>query len=273
MKCGVSYSLFEGLELLEYSLKSIREEIDYINVVFQDKSFYGQSGKKGRVDILNDLKKKKLIDHIILHNNFKYATKPSEAKTIERHKRNIGLQNVTKNKCNYFMTMDVDEFYATKSLKMAKEYILKNNVGVSFCKIANYTYLPIYRHKNLEQGGHFFVNFLSQVNHGSCAGSRRKYASKRCDPTRHVCGNVNNQLHVFSENQIVMHHMQNVRLDIKEKIDTSSKANGFHNKQERSQNLLQKFKSIEKDGPEKHNLIVVDNIFDIPVDQFKISLS
>ncbi len=35
MKLGVSYNLFDGEELLEKSILSIRENVDYISVVFQ----------------------------------------------------------------------------------------------------------------------------------------------------------------------------------------------------------------------------------------------
>ena len=35
MKIGVSYNLFDGEELLESSIKSIRKNVDYISVVYQ----------------------------------------------------------------------------------------------------------------------------------------------------------------------------------------------------------------------------------------------
>lgn len=38
LKWGVSYSVFDGEELLEASIKAIRECVDYVNVVYQLKS-------------------------------------------------------------------------------------------------------------------------------------------------------------------------------------------------------------------------------------------
>lgn len=38
---GVSYSAFDGDEILEGSLRSIRGEADYINVIYQTQSWYG----------------------------------------------------------------------------------------------------------------------------------------------------------------------------------------------------------------------------------------
>ena len=40
-KWGVSYSIFDGIELLEHSIKSIRNSCDYINVVYSNISWYG----------------------------------------------------------------------------------------------------------------------------------------------------------------------------------------------------------------------------------------
>lgn len=34
-KLGITYSLFDGEELLKYSIKQIRKSADYINVVYQ----------------------------------------------------------------------------------------------------------------------------------------------------------------------------------------------------------------------------------------------
>ena len=40
-KLGISYSVWDGEELLEASIKSVRENADYINVVWQRKSWHG----------------------------------------------------------------------------------------------------------------------------------------------------------------------------------------------------------------------------------------
>ena len=46
MKLGVSYNLFDGEELLEGSIKQIRSEVDYISVVYQEVSNFGESCDK-----------------------------------------------------------------------------------------------------------------------------------------------------------------------------------------------------------------------------------
>ena len=42
-KLGISYSVWDGEELLEQSIKQIRPVADYINVVWQKLSWYGRA--------------------------------------------------------------------------------------------------------------------------------------------------------------------------------------------------------------------------------------
>ena len=66
-KWGVSYSVFDGIELLEHRIKSIRNSCDYVNVVYSDISWYGHKTDDDILSILQDLKEKKLIDEIIYY--------------------------------------------------------------------------------------------------------------------------------------------------------------------------------------------------------------
>ena len=43
MKLGVAYNVFDGEELLEYSIKSIKAFVDFIVVVAQETSNYGNT--------------------------------------------------------------------------------------------------------------------------------------------------------------------------------------------------------------------------------------
>lgn len=107
IKWGVSYSVFDGIELLEESIKSIRDSVDYINVVYSNNSWFGEKSDEDVYSRLKILQKKKLIDEIIFYN-----VNPSKSHIKnEMAKRNLGLKYAKEHKVNYFMTMDVDEFY------------------------------------------------------------------------------------------------------------------------------------------------------------------
>ena len=47
MKLGLAYNLFDGEELLEYSLRSIRNNVDYISVQYQEISNHGEKCHRG----------------------------------------------------------------------------------------------------------------------------------------------------------------------------------------------------------------------------------
>lgn len=153
-KWGVSYSVFDGIELLEHSIKSIRNNVDYINVVYSDISWYGNKSNEDILSVLKDLKIKNLINEIIY---YKPDLKIS-AFTNELNKRNLGLKFAKKAKVDYFMTMDVDEFYLQNEVEIAKQYIVKNNITHSFCNIVNYSILPTRRFLKLHLIFSFFLS-------------------------------------------------------------------------------------------------------------------
>lgn len=43
MKLGISINLFDGEELLKPLLVNIRPHVDYINIVYQEVSYWGES--------------------------------------------------------------------------------------------------------------------------------------------------------------------------------------------------------------------------------------
>ena len=55
MKLGISYNLFDGEELLEKSINQIRNLVDYISVVYQITSNYGNPCDSELVSLLQKL--------------------------------------------------------------------------------------------------------------------------------------------------------------------------------------------------------------------------
>ena len=139
LKWGVSYSVYNGEELLEASIKSIRSAVDYVQVCYSSISWYGDLADKNLVPLLENLKNKGLIDELILFEpNIKDASRKSELK-----KRNFGLKFAKKAKVDYFMTMDCDEFFIAEDLERAKFEIIRKGYTHTFCPIENYGDKPI----------------------------------------------------------------------------------------------------------------------------------
>ena len=107
MKIGVSYNLFDGEELLEGSIKCIREEVDYISVVYQTVSNFGNPCDEDLVSLLERLKSEGLVDEL-----FEYKPRVNKGGHYnEITKRNIGVSLSLGESCTHHMSMDSDEYY------------------------------------------------------------------------------------------------------------------------------------------------------------------
>ncbi len=220
-KWGVSYSVWDGEELLESSIRSIRADVDHINVVYQFQSWRGQPANDGLLPLLEDLKACGLVDELI-------EFKPDLAldpKTNERKKRNVGLDYARKVGCHYFMTMDCDEFFVSEELKAAKRYIVRKGITHSYCRQILYGYHPTHCLKQLTQLG--LVPFFSKLRSSSSLKSDRRQPCV-IDTTRCLAGYGFEKQFVL--HQVNMHHMILLRKDVARKFANSSGRSDFYKK-------------------------------------------
>lgn len=213
MKLGISYSLFDGEELLEASLNSVRSCADYINVVYQKTSYYGEPAAQGVEALLNRLKEQGLIDEIIL---FEPDLKLKGGEN-EYRKRNVGFEAARSAGCDWFLGMDVDEFYFAEEVEKAKQYVLKHKIDASAVRFINYIKEPTYQWVSNQLG---FVPFLIKILPGRKLGRNQRKMPIEVDPTRGVVRF--NKFWLFMDKEIVMHHMTAVRKDMRRKFINSS---------------------------------------------------
>ena len=208
---GVSYSVFDGEELLESSLKSIRDSVDYINVVYQQHSWYGNPADPKLLPLLKRLQKLGLIDELIEYvPNYKMRAGKQEVQ-----KRNIGLKYAKKHGIDYFMCMDTDEFYVAQELENAKRYIIKYGITHSFCPIVAYVSPTRRCLSPVSNSVQLFsrVGFLSKLK-------RNSHNVALVDPTRQL--NHIPFAKYFVLPNIEMHHMTGFRKDMDKKLKNSS---------------------------------------------------
>lgn len=222
LKWGISYSVFDAEELLEHSLMSVRSQADYINVVYQKKSWYGNPCSENLLDTLKSLKEKGLIDELI-----EYIPDYNKAPSVqELEKRNIGLRYAKLAKCNYFMTMDCDEFYIESQMERAKKIITDMKIDLSYCYVVNYANLPTLRRLTPTPS---FVQFFSKIDSRSVLALNYENIAL-VDPTRQLSENTflcfkRNKRQYFLSG-IEMHHMTHFRKDFfKKMINSSSERN------------------------------------------------
>lgn len=213
---GVSYNVFDGEELLEDSILCIRKYVNYISIVYQKVSNYNNPCSSNLVNILKDLKKRKLVDEL-----FEYIPQLNQGPhRNEINKRNIGLSLSRNRGCTHHMTMDCDEFYTEDEFKFLINWHDKNPEYVSFCKL-----LPYYKDSKyiIDDNDKTNVTLFFPINMDTLF-VMEYYTPVLIDPTRKPnC----DKYHVFISNEVTMHHMTMVRKDIKSKYINSSARGNF----------------------------------------------
>ena len=168
-----------------------------------------------------------------------------------------------KQGCNYFLTMDCDEFYEEQQFKKAKEFIVQNNIKSCVVPMVEYIKEPIYQISTDNYCPFIFkINFFSSLK-------KVKNFPLNVDGSR--CVNTKKNFYKFSENEIYTHHMRLVRQDLKAKYINRSNANKFS--ENTINNILKEvnnytypndFIDYEKDG-RVDKVSKVDNIFNIKI--------
>ena len=280
MKLGVSYNVFDGQELLESSIKSIRENVDYINVIYQNVSYSGEKADNSLEPLLFNLLSRHLVDEIFL-----YEAKYEDPHMNEKAKRDKGLSLAKKAGCTHFMSMDVDEYYVSDQLKTAKEKIIKNGIKASAACIIEYLKEPVYQMVNSYSFNMnkdfytFYVPFIMKINkfflqkHGS--------SSFPClvDPTRGL--NCSKKFYLFPAHELAMHHMSSIRKNLDKKYKNSNLMNSSDEVQKYVRNIQQQVLDFDFEKNKKfletysmfnQSLIrKVDNVFGIEFDDERIN--
>lgn len=210
MKLGCSYNLFDGEELLRDSILSIRENVDYISIIYQTISNHGNECSFDLLDLLIEMKEERLVDDL-----FHYDP------DLHRHphfneltKRNIGLQKSKDHNCTHHISMDADEFYDHNEFKLLKLLTEDLNLDSSACNLFtyyknNYTILdPIEK---------YYVSLIFRIRDG--VDYKIEDFPVLVDPTRRQAPG---HFKLFSQDQIMMHHFSFVRKDLRRKLLNSS---------------------------------------------------
>lgn len=222
-KISASYNLFDGEELLEYSVKLIRKHVKHISVVYQTVSNFGNPANSNVEEKLENLKKQGLIDELYLYEP-DFSVSPHQN---EKNKRDIGLYLAKARNCSHFISMDVDELYDEEQFEKAVNYIVRNNIKCSAVCLVDYLKSP----ENMIIGGYtfvpkdiglynFYAPFIIKINKFKKQKHGDSYFPCLTDPTRILYSK--GKFKLFSPQEIVMHHMSTVRRDLNKKYDNSN---------------------------------------------------
>mgnify|MGYP001202892594 FL=1 len=218
MKLGIAYNLFDGEELLEDSIKSIRENVDYITVIYQNISNFGHKSKSDLLTLLTQLKEQNLVDNLI---EYKPQVNVGGHQN-EMVKRNLGLYDCKRNNCTHFMSMDSDELYDKEQFKMVKDIMVNEEYDSSSCQLVTYYKSGEYR---LDPKEDYYVSLIFKIRPGIEFVFGHPFPVM-VDPTRRM---LPGKCKVFTREEIEMHHFSYVRKDLNIKLTNSSASPNFKN--------------------------------------------
>ena len=276
-RLGIAYNVFDGEELLERSLRSVRNVASYIVVVYQTISNFKESASPELVPLLMRLKKQGLIDDLFL---YEPQFDQQDDHYNEKRKRDIGLELVKRAGCDYFLSMDTDEFYHAEQIKKAMDFILDEKIECSAVNIVEYlkeptnqlvngyTFAPIEN----KQEYNFYVPFIMKVHRFKEQKHSGIHFPCFVDPTRGL--NNRDRFYLFPKHVVAMHHMCTIRQDLSRKYANSNLRKGGND------NSLSELQSQILDFDFNKNLVEVScfngvyvqkvpNIFDIKIDKNK----
>jgi hypothetical protein len=263
MKLGLAYNVFDGEELLGYSISQIRDLVDFVAIVYQTTSNYGHKNPQ-LLDTLNKLKSEGLIDMLFEYEpNIRYDEEGvidwRSGTYNELDKRNIGLKICRANGCDTFMTMDCDEVYKKEEFKKAKKEFILGGYDTSFCKLLTYYKLPTMQ---LDPPEEYYCPLFYKIKKDTEFKKYENYPV-HIDRTRKVSAG---HPRIFKREEIQMHHFAYVRKDLLTKIknssvqmDTGSQKQLLHH----FNNWKGKESGALMLSEQKYELIEVDNYFNI----------
>ena len=222
MKLAAGYVVFDGLETLEHSIKSIRDSVDIVIVSYQKISWGNTQCSPNLVPTLESLKERGLIDEIMEFTNFVPSSliTPEEvlrAKSYECMKRQSTLTKALELGATHYLSMDADEFYLKSQFDEAKAQIISENLDATAVRYINYV-TP-----TLNQGlSKFKVPFIYRIGPKS-RHSAVQFMFGDIDPTRGIDDDSYSRARIFDTATIVMHHMEMLRKDLIGKYAASSR--------------------------------------------------
>lgn len=267
MKLGVAYNIFDGEEMLPFSLRNLRPMVDFICVVYQTTSNFGNENPNLR-ETLEMLQLEGLIDKLFLYEpklskdengeiNWKNGTEN------EFEKRNIGLTICKINECDSFMTIDCDELYDQEQFLWAKRDFEKGGYDTSFSQMKTFYKKPTIEVTPSEE---YFVPLFYKIKKDT--KFTYEFAPPypcEIDPTRRVKAGYSR---IYQRDEIEMYHYAYVRHNLVSKVTNTSAQMDIMAKKKVCYHF-DKFKTIDEGalfiGMQQFNLKEVPNKFNIKI--------
>lgn len=198
------YNTFDSEELLEGSINCLRDHVDFVLVVAQTVSNFGEHYSGG----YELAKKLKIVDDVILYEP-NLLPDWNSGSANETAKRNLGIEYAKQHGFTHFLNIDNDEYY--EDFGKAKQQYIDSGAKGSVVKMFTYFKHPALR---FEHPDNYYVPFIFELNSNTFVGDND--IGFVCDPTRKP-----NEKDVIVIGE-KMHHFSWIRNDIIRKVNNSS---------------------------------------------------
>lgn len=208
-KIYLLYTMFNGFDQLIESINAMVDHVDEILICYQDISNTGEKSKTifDEIEYLNRFYPN--IRVIIYETDLRLNTKENE-----RRKHNMMIQHAKKRGATHFILSACDHIYQENHIKYAMDFLQNNDFDVILTKMFTY-----YKKRNwrLDPIESYFMPFIHKM-HKNTEISTNKYPVL-VDPSVKVN---TNKIHVFNENECILHHFSMVRTDIENKFKNAA---------------------------------------------------
>jgi len=211
MKLVACYNVWDGEELLEASIRSVREAVDGVLVCYQTVSHFGEPARDALVPLLAHLMDLGLVDGLLRF----VARPPGDAPPGEHYhaeatrKRNLAREAVARDLgATHVLPMDCDEFYRAEELRAARAFVEAHGADTTVCPIQEYRRVPPRRAERLSD---YFVPFIADAALPTVRARTVMDFPAYVDPSRCVPGR---RPFAFAPGQVTMHHFTGVRASL-----------------------------------------------------------
>jgi hypothetical protein len=240
-KLAAVWNVWDGDELLPYSVKAIKPHVDIRIAVVQGVSNLGEEYEP-RFNY-------SLFDYVVRFEPDLTKRPPVN----ETAKRNAGLRFAREIGATHYIGLDCDEIYRPEDFVKYRDMFFTKRVDSSYCKMRTYYKRPTWRLAEIEP---YYVPFIARIDNRTRLGNALGFPFE-VDPTRKVIP----AGAIMRIEEPIMQHYSFVRADIGRKLRNSS-SNAFRNNEKA---LAERFDAGELIHFQGYTLESCENEFGIVV--------
>lgn len=227
MKIAALFTVFNGLELLEHSVKAIGNNVDNVIVCYQNTS------NKGEINpYVGDYCANLGLDCIEFEPDLTKNTKENE-----RIKHDFMIQEAKKRGYTHVILMATDHFYTPEQIEFAKKDVIDNDWDVTATAMFTYYKHPTWRLEPIED---YSMPFIIALRPETMI-ERISSFPWLVDPSVQV--NTCQRSRLYTENEVMLHHYSMVRIDIEDKFRNA--AASIRWKPEQVERFISEFENAE----------------------------